>query len=894
MVKLQELIQFGKVRGPAARGLVKDISLDNVFDVESEIRTRHLINGNTQRYTVITFTLDGSELSVTNQDETEAQFRDAATSTTSPVESIDNRRSMSAHTPSVEIASFKKGLETAANRILQKQLNEHNEFQKKRFEKSFKNYNKLLARTLNVIHVKGDAFHPEHELHVSNKHAAKILANNPQIFAEYQQACEQSLIEYRAELKRQYRQQLNDIELECRDWMRANRGFNLDVGALDGLTNRITQATNFEAPLPVVGKSVSDRFTKDILDAELVDTMAEFKELASKPVEEGGLSFARKTVKLKPLFEGIPEPDFDGMASTEEVPAVRLPTDQTTFGQATNQASAALSIINRNKSSSHGQAIASPVFGAHRHQAQQSGLQHNLANQFTPINRPYISPYAPPFHCQSVPTFNPSNDWDGSTDRSLADRSRPSPPENKPTRCPQDAMEGIGSQNSTYGRAKSEDRPEYPSYPVSVKRVLQLPSSPQPGYAVVNIAASIPIANETITDRSQAIGTRSIEPKSKCSSNPLPRAGVFKLPSISQPVSRRITPTLIAPVRHLDESLNNKNHEPHEKPRISSAVATSSIIPTVLRNDSTIECSNSYVKTSLYDADYDEEDDIDYVPPPANLDPNTYVDATLYDEEYVPVPASITPRKSQNQNCQDHYLKNELRDVQPRHRITSLHSHSPPTPPSPPSPFLHETQHMQDGNEYGDRPDYQRFDNEELPSYEDFDDEEAETSRYLSRAPINRGEDWDAISISSGKEDGHDEEDQYSDGQGSENESPYKGNCDSYVPSHSFGAPIDQHLLERDIRPTFAQIQGQDQQANLKRKREDSPLPFYDPSSENVTWGNTLGYRNSRDIGIRQQFRGKTVNQVLQMLMDEEAKKRKRSGGGGGGEVFEAGGYGDE
>ncbi|KAH7417483.1 hypothetical protein BKA64DRAFT_301461 [Cadophora sp. MPI-SDFR-AT-0126] len=586
MVSLQDLIQNGKVRGPAARSFVRDISLNGVVDVQSEIRTRHGVDGKALRHTVLTFILDGSELLVTDQANTEPQYKDATTTTIPPPHSVNDRHSMSAQNPDNEIAVFKRDLEKKANKALQKQLHQHNESYRKRAEKSSQNYNRLVNKTLNIIQAKCDT--PQHgdiSFHVSNKLAAKMLANNPKIFAEYQKACEESLIEYRADMKLQYQQHLNDIELQCRDWMKANRGSNLKIGALEGLTNIITQATHFAVPLPVIDRSVSDRFTDHILAADMEDSIHEFTELAAKPVEEGGLSFARESVKVEPLFDDRREPNDGGNDSMARVPAALLPMYESTSWPFNSQTSATLSIIDRRNLSRAGQSTRSsalgtpafgiPAFGTKALQVQGAATQGHFVNQFTLINRPYVSPYPALPPSQSAPDLIPSNHWYGTTDSSLADRSRPSAPGADSIPSTQGSALSLGSQNETRGMADIEQKPEYPPYPFPLQRGFRLPSA----------------------------------------SGSLPRAGVFKLHTITQPAPQRFEPILITPARQFETSMNSGNDEWLKTPRISSAMATSKInsIPT----NSTNEYSNSYVDTSLYDADCDVDEDGDDVPPPA-------------------------------------------------------------------------------------------------------------------------------------------------------------------------------------------------------------------------------------------------------------------------------------
>lgn len=75
MVKIQELIKMGKMRGTVSCKTLDDCPADSVTKVQSQIRTLHSQNGNILRYTVLTITLDGSELLEKNDHVTQAPAR---------------------------------------------------------------------------------------------------------------------------------------------------------------------------------------------------------------------------------------------------------------------------------------------------------------------------------------------------------------------------------------------------------------------------------------------------------------------------------------------------------------------------------------------------------------------------------------------------------------------------------------------------------------------------------------------------------------------------------------------------------------------------------------------------------------------------------------------------
>ena len=868
MAILQELIQKGKVRGSAARNLVRDIPLTSVTDAQSEIRTRHLIDGQTHRYTVLTFTLDGSELLATDKADIEPHFKDAATSTTPPPQSRSSQRNLSEKVSDDKLAAFKRLLEKKANDALERQLKEHNMAHDKRVQKSYQNYEKLVKKSLTFVRTQGTDLKHEHlNLNVPDKLAAKILANSPGVFAEYQKACVESLKEYRADLKRQYRQHLNDIELECRNCIKANAGSSLKIGALDGLTNTITRATNFVAPLPIIDKSVSNRFTEDMLAMEVEENFAEFRESAAKPVEEEGLGFAREDVELEPLFDDTTEPDNGEDISMMEAPATSLPMYKKPSRRSKWQSSPALSIIDRNNVSRASQSAVTHVFegpafrtvGVEAGRVVTSG--GNFNNQFTPINRPYASPYPALPSNQPGPPLIPSSSWHNSSDESM---SRPPSSVTNTNPGIQHSEVGCGSQIITSGGANKEQIPSYSSYPFLE-----------------------PKANNTF-------------------SNP-PRSGVFKHPTVTRPTPRRVAPTLVAPIRQFEGDLNHEDDEVPKIQRPASPFFQSNSVPAPRRSDSTIEYSNSFVDTGLYDADYEEEEEEDYVPPSAvpdrhrpqqqskqsprnrpthsqsnRFDPNTYVDESLYDEDYVPPPALSTPQQSQPSQ----YFKTEPQDIQPRRRMTSLRSYSPPTPPSP---FLYDTQNVDFERGNVGQPNYEQYDNSELPSYQDFNEEEAETSRYLVGASAYGTGLGDAITISSDDndedggadqedEDDYDPESAFADGNTySENECRYGPSSNCQAPKSNLGLHVDPHASERDVRPSFTSsgTQDQSQQANLKRKRERSPWPAYDSSSAYAGWEN-IWDAGGQKVDFQQRFRGKTVAQVMKMLKTEENEKRER------------------
>ncbi|KAH9215312.1 hypothetical protein DL95DRAFT_408504 [Leptodontidium sp. 2 PMI_412] len=881
MVKIQELIKMGKMRGTVSCKTLDDCPADSVTKVQSQIRTLHSQNGNILRYTVLTITLDGSELLEKNDHVTQAPAQhsipgdadvaiqsqgqgQAGKLSSSP--SVDGEGNIPEDAACKELEELKRKIEIKANERLQKQLDYVEKVHKNHLDTARRNYNKILDDSLHAIQFQKNNIAQGHTVvRLPEKFAAEIARSDSKLWKEYQNLCTESLEVFQADLKRQYRERLGDIETECREWLQTYAGSNLNVGAIDGITGAIIRAHRFKARIPDITETSQTKFTQEEIEAAKDEQNGYFWDQARKDIQDGGMAFRRENVQLDPLFDDDEEPTAGRSPSTVEVPAALLSLYQGNSNTSASQASAALNMMDWNNSSHHVQSTPS---SSQRNGFQAQGLapQHSSTRNFTPINRPYVSPYvAKPAQrtSQFGPVLVPGSTWYGPSDRRLADRTRA---------C------SVG----------------YNAFPRT--------QSSAAGYGA-----------------SYQTGGDSFEQKTG-----IPLAGTF---TISQPQPRRVAPTLVGPTAQVYQSLEEEDGIPYV-PRLASPISKSNIISAPRRKASGLLHPNTHVDNSLYDEDSEERDE-DYVPPPASpyqrhsqttqqmrnksacqelprIDLNSYVDESLYDEDYVPPSASTTPQQYQ-------HLKTE-QSQQTRRNLLSIPSHPVTTPPSP---WINDAlrRPFEDGS--GDLPDYEPSDSSDLPDYQDVGARAADTSTYISGTTVERGR--DVISISS-----DDEEDRNGNagggGTGRENDDPYAPISNYYAPEPEFGhgggyqtglgqgrgdidgpystgidrrsskPHVDPYASMRGPRPLPPQDQDQNQRQDRIQTQIPNPLrgdaafpavePEYEPSSSIIRNDTTkkVAVSDREKAGFRRVTKNKTVRQVMQMLKAEEEKKKRKRG----------------
>ncbi len=125
--------------------------------------------------------------------------------------------------------------------------------------------------------------------------ASKLISDDPKMFDEYKALCIQSLKKYKRELKDQYQTHLIDIEMECRQWLKANAGEGLRAEVLDGIQQTLMKAKSWESPTIFTDawrnkiENSSTQINQDVLKQEAREIMADFKAMQQKDVTDGGL-----------------------------------------------------------------------------------------------------------------------------------------------------------------------------------------------------------------------------------------------------------------------------------------------------------------------------------------------------------------------------------------------------------------------------------------------------------------------------------------------------------------------------------------------------------------------------------------------------------------------------
>ncbi|KAE9381294.1 hypothetical protein N431DRAFT_457895 [Stipitochalara longipes BDJ] len=125
--------------------------------------------------------------------------------------------------------------------------------------------------------------------------AAKLISDDPKMFNQYKDLCVKALKKYKQELKEQYRGHLQDIELECKQWLKANAAGGLRVEVLDGLQHTLFKAKAWDHTT-ILARGFKDKIenpsfhmSQDELEEEANEIMADFQEWQQKDVSQGGL-----------------------------------------------------------------------------------------------------------------------------------------------------------------------------------------------------------------------------------------------------------------------------------------------------------------------------------------------------------------------------------------------------------------------------------------------------------------------------------------------------------------------------------------------------------------------------------------------------------------------------
>ncbi|CAL3961954.1 unnamed protein product [Diplocarpon coronariae] len=331
-VNVSELQNF-LASEPAVSSMIEDIKHEQVNAIEAETWTKSNHDGSTSPYTVLIFCLASHKLerfpparaTLAAASQGKARHDEAKIDIISRKKDPYNRAS-------VKVDSYKAELELQAKESLQKQLkankSEHNEI----LSRIATNYRNLVMNDYaEIIRANGENIN----LHLGDKAILKMLSLNPRVFKEYQELCTQNLTEYRTGLEAQYLKHINDIEFGLHEFLKSNTGSIFSDGVADGLNAIISKAKYFEGKIPEIAKGVGDQTTTEALVADREKLVNKFEGWLSKSVEDGGFAHVPEEVQLDPIFEedkpevrkktGITEQSTSQTATMVGVPAAILP-----------------------------------------------------------------------------------------------------------------------------------------------------------------------------------------------------------------------------------------------------------------------------------------------------------------------------------------------------------------------------------------------------------------------------------------------------------------------------------------------------------------------------------------------------------------------------------------
>jgi hypothetical protein len=207
---------------------------------------------------------------------------------TKAVKELANLKAELRNNATGEIQRLRGGTIAKNNNALEHQQAQHNKNYKNRMKENRANFKEFMDKwSVNVkLEDKSCA-------NLTYSAAAKLLAQNPKVFNQYKELLVKALKKYKQELKEQYQNHLNDIELECRRWLKANAGSGVRVEVMDGLQNTLFQARGYDHPIVKGGKEKIENPGTHMAQEDLEQInqamVVEFEAHNQKDVSERGL-----------------------------------------------------------------------------------------------------------------------------------------------------------------------------------------------------------------------------------------------------------------------------------------------------------------------------------------------------------------------------------------------------------------------------------------------------------------------------------------------------------------------------------------------------------------------------------------------------------------------------
>ncbi|CZT09891.1 uncharacterized protein RCO7_02229 [Rhynchosporium graminicola] len=612
-----------------------------------------------------------------------------------------------------ELEEFKKELEKEAEERLQEQLKKHDQRHKKRLKDARANFRSILETSLQAIHVWiGNPPQPT-TVRLPNKSAAEVLRYNTELRQEYLDLCTISLKNHRANLSKQYQERLDNIEKECREWLQTSSG--IDSGAIVGVNRSISLARSFEGRLPNIAhdhEHIQTMITPEQIEAAKLECFNQMWERTQMDIEDGGMFVKREVVHLDPLFANGTEPRFSQTASMVEVPATLLPEsqDRPRPKPSERQVLAALGIIERNNNSNNNRSPDTSPSG-NASQAHDYVSQYYPTNQFTPINMPKTTPYAAQPAQRSYPTgptLVSSDIWYGVQDRHLADSTTaPSVHKNAVPSMTNSADRRKARRQANRGAFtnRKENHPITGSLAVHqhtpqrlVPTLVAKPRRVDPYFKVEDETPNVRLPLDEISKLNITSGSRRSQ-------------NMVTNHSIHSNVNKSLHDADYDSNGDTEEDNDTVSFIPGEVKLQQQSATKKESVP----EKSAIYHSNDGISRGLSDADHDSNEEEDYVPPPASppqekgkvdlglasgpvsgkledASAHTYIDRSLYDadyesneeDDYVPPsapPQQVQPRMQsdvQSRSQTQHLASNVAADRKPASfsLITSINSHS--------------------------------------------------------------------------------------------------------------------------------------------------------------------------------------------------------------------------
>lgn len=424
---------------PQLAALLEKFILADAIGVEAEVRIKRFEHGNTSPYTVLGFYLSDRQLLTDAWSVLGSRGESSFAGVRVAREEMGRARAYdtgdAARPPrhderinSEELATLMRELEIKANEALRQQLADHKMAYFEKINLCSNNFERFLMESFasSVISEEGGTKRPAH---LTRKSLAKILGSTPHICKEFQDMCAQRLEDYQADLKSQYRKHIDDVELECRDWLKKIARVGPRMELLDGVENTIAKAKQYEGKIPEITQNLSHTITNEVLESEKKALERRFEEMLSIGLHEGGLAYAPPVdVQFEPPYgEAVPESRVridtertSPIGSLVGVPAALLPYYNNPPSQV---AAAALTLEKPNPSQSSASDLQSTLSG----NDTASQIENSVLHTKSPVETSNVSRSNNVLNAPHTSSSNQSNEETAGANATFTTTNEPCP-----------------------------------------------------------------------------------------------------------------------------------------------------------------------------------------------------------------------------------------------------------------------------------------------------------------------------------------------------------------------------------------------------------------------------------------------------------------------------------